>query len=203
MRRQRRGFTLMESLVACALLGVLLAAIILNRWSGQRQAVDLDFRTGALRSAQLLFAHIKADFDSYLPDPPQAGFTRPAPQGSVAFARVRRARRTPDLPLDEGLRPVSDRVIYRFDPGLHAVLRDGVRVETTGKFETVRFLFTGSRPADPDPACGDVLRVEVEVVPPESLGRTGAGTPRARFTMEMTSIQGTLDRACSQWVSGD
>jgi prepilin-type N-terminal cleavage/methylation domain-containing protein len=194
----RHGFTLVEAIVVMGLLCVLLAAYALTRSGGERQAVDLDFRASSLRSAQLVFAIVKADFDNYRPGAARPELAVPVPQEEVSFARLSGGK----LLLDAANQPGTETVTYRFDRARHRLLRNGAVIEA-GPFEAVRFTFAPAGPPGQESRQGDVLRIEIEAVPPEFLGRAGKGTPHAQFALEMAAIQGAVDRAYDRWVSGE
>lgn len=190
--RGARGYSLVEVMVAIGLLSLVLLAFALTRSSGERQALDLDFRATALRTAQHLFSIVKEDFDNLRPDPAGPGLAVPVAQEEVSFTRFAAG----ELALDAGQLPAISAVQYRFDRARRRILRNGVALQA-GPFDAVRFTLLPARQGGPPR--GDVLRVEVELVPPEYLGREGKGVPRARHACEMSAIQGVLNQAYDRW----
>jgi len=186
----RRAFTLVEVMVVIGLLSIMIGAFVLSRASGEHQVVDLDFHATALRSSQLLFAVVKADFDNYAP--PATPVTPAAPsQPEVAFSRYRSGA----LTLDAQHHAETEPVTFRFDRTQHKVFRGNAPIEA-GPFESVKFTLAPG-------AAGDVLRVEVEIVPPEFLGRGGAGAQRAQFLVDMTGLQSVVNQAYDRWTGGE
>ncbi|MBI4860239.1 MAG: type II secretion system protein [Candidatus Riflebacteria bacterium] len=184
----RRGYTLVEVMVAALVLAVVMAMALTIFHHGYTREAKLDFHTRAVQTASLARAHLADDFGQILP---VIGSTPQKTEGfGVSFDR------TPDgdeLPLDQTLAPRHQAVTYRFDPATHRLLRNE-RPIAVGQFLDVRFKFEAS------PVVGYTLYVTMALVPEEELRRPGPPSQVARFTFSFHSPQGTLGFSHAEWA---
>jgi type II secretory pathway pseudopilin PulG len=149
---KRRGFTLVEGLVAATLLALSLALIMRCVSEARQREARVDARLDALRGITLALSHLGHDFGQVVPI---RGFGLKAKKdsGGVVFFRSPRTLAAADMPaVAADLTPVWQRVTYRYDAERHQLLRDG---KALGSYRGVRLAF--------DPAAKEGYTLEVEV----------------------------------------
>jgi type II secretory pathway pseudopilin PulG len=191
----RRGFTLVEAVVAAGLFfSILAGAFFFTRANAQRESVSLDVRAAALRSAQIVFTMMKADVDNFVPGPLASTYAEPVPRTGVVFERILDSA----LPLSATRAPLTRTVSYRYDPTDRLIYRDD-RALPAGPFAGVRFTFYPARPRDPTPPYGDVLHVEIDIRATTSTASAGSNEPLMTFWADLHSTQGTTAHVNPDW----
>lgn len=201
-RRRRRpdGFTLVEVLIVAALFCTLLSVGLWVGYSGERHSRVLDFQAVALRSVQLLEARLSCDIDNIVPGPLGITFSEPSPQQRISLDTISDRNGYLGLPLDVDFGLLVSKVEYVFRPLDHMVYRNGESIKA-GPFQNVTFTFYPSRPNDPTPPHGDVLMVDIEIVPSEAVGSVGPQKQQARFRLALRPPQATANHAVDHWCA--
>jgi type II secretory pathway pseudopilin PulG len=199
MKHQRNAYSLLEILVVLALLLSMVGAFVLYYVSGQKQSLSLGFQAAALQTAQIVVATLQQDLASFVPGPLAGTYAAPTPAFSVRLTRVSDSSNSLGLPLDPHDELQTEAVNWVFDPQTHELTRNGETVHS-GPLESAIFTFFPSRPGDPTPPFGDTLILQMEVVPTEALGHVTSATPKAAFTVEFHSPQGTVNHLHEEWV---
>ena len=186
-----RGFTLIEGLVVAALLAVASTMFWQLFSSGMHREQKVDFRTRALQTAALARARIAQDFVSILP----AASMSPAKATgkAVTFDRTPEDRvQEAGLPLDKDLKPIYDRITYRFDPATHRLMRNGAAV-AVGAIRDLDFTFESGK------ELGYTLTAVLTLCPEEEVN-SAKPSVEANFSFSFHSPQGTLALAHKEWV---
>lgn len=187
----RRGFTLVEGLVVAALLSVAGTMFWQLFSSGMKREQKVDFRTRALQTAALTRTRIASDFVSILPSASMAPAT--ATGKAVTFDRVAETRvQEAGLPLDKDLKPLYDRITYRFDQQAHRIMRNN-QVVSVGLIRDMEFTFESGKER------GYTLTVVLTLCPEEEITAPKPSV-EARFAFSFHSPQGTLALAHKEWV---
>lgn len=187
----RRGFTLVEGLVVAALLAVAGTMFWQLFSSGMKREQKVDFRTRALQTAALARARIAQDFVSILPS---ASMAPAKDKGkAVTFDRIAEDRvQEAGLPLDKDLKPLYDRVTYRFDQQAHRLMRNGA-VVAVGMIRDLDFTFESGK------ELGYTLSVVLTLCPEEEINNPKPSV-EGKFAFSFHSPQGTLALAHREWV---
>lgn len=171
MNRPRRAFTLVELLVAFALLS-LFSSLAWDLWVGSgRQAKQVEEGTDLIRSALLLQEALTSDLERALP-------LRTLPPEEVPHGQDLSVLR---LPIYAGYQGDAARAIryraveYRWDPASHTVTRDGRRLIDDG-FSELRFRWTEEVPT--------MLQVSLE-------GEKSFKASGTHFSIHLPAPQGT------------
>jgi hypothetical protein len=198
-RRRAGGFSVIEILLAAALLSGILLGAGVYLVSGHRQSVTLDFRAAALQDAQRVIGRIQEDFSNLVPGRLDTTFAATSPSPGIELMKISSASGEWGLPLDAGGQLLVESISWRFDPETHQILRNEVPIEGA-HFESVSFTFFPSRPEDPLPPHGDTLLVHLSVVPVESLGHVTERTLRTELDVALLSIHATVNHLHEDWV---
>ena len=123
-KNSRRGFTITELVIVTGLFAVLLAVTIGLYVQGNRRSTRLEARLEALQAAHLLRSHLADDVASLIPA--QAGRQSIKGATMLALSRVKSGRDCGEnkTSLDEFFKPISERVVYRFDKKSGRVYRN-------------------------------------------------------------------------------
>lgn len=185
------AFTLVEGMVVAALLAVAGTMFWQLFSSGMKREQKVDFRTRALQTAALARARIASDIVSILPSASMA--PAKATGKAVTFDRTPEDRvQEAGLPLDRDLKPIYDRITYRFDPATHRLMRNGSAV-AVGMLRDLDFTFESGK------ELGYTLTVVMTLCPEEEI-TSAKPSIEAKFAFSFHSPQGTLALAHKEWV---
>lgn len=187
----RSAFTLVEGMVVAALLAVAGTMFWQLFSSGMKREQKVDFRTRALQTAALARARIASDIVSILPSASMS--PSKATGKAVTFDRTPEDRtQEAGLPLDKDLKPIYDRITYRFDPATHRLMRNGTAI-SVGMLRDLDFTFESGK------ELGYTLTVVMTLCPEEEI-TSAKPSVEARFAFSFHSPQGTLALAHKEWV---
>lgn len=139
--RARRGQTLLELLVAMAVLGLLVTLLWRSCAAAQRRAAQLERVGDGLRAVELLRAALVDDLDASLPLAVLGASRTPEEVEATTLELPVAAGYQGDAP--QALR--FRRVVYAFDPARGLLLRDGRPLVSTG-LSGVSFRWSAERP---------------------------------------------------------
>ena len=184
--RARRAFTLVEALVAAALLAGALAAIYQFLSMGTRASRKLDFHLEVLQAAWLVRSRLADDLASQMPISPDQAVAATGAALSLLRVESGAAGGVAGTCLDERLRPAATTVQWTFDPRSRRLLRNGASV-TPVPIRDVTFTYVPRDPA----AQGETLESKLTFVEPGPKGRTE--TLRLRFTCPLNTLARAYD----------
>lgn len=193
----RRGFTLLEVIVAFFLVCALFGMIYSSFSTGWQRSDKLSFRLQALQAAYLVRTILASDLASYIPGPAGQEATYDSP--SLGFMMV-----TPEenagiegTSLDEDLKPISIPVSYEFDKKEHRIYRNNKPLGQM-KFAHVAFFH---EPYEDGCEKGETVGVHLVIVPETMLDRANeekAKRLEVKFTFHCP--QTTLARVYDDWA---
>jgi len=194
-----KAFSLLEVIIVLGVVAMLSSVFLVTGTSGQRQSVTLDFHAWTVQSVEQLSMRLDADLGNLMPGALENTFAEPVPQQVLSFNTVVGDDLRRDLPVGPDLRLLSETVVYRFDGASRRIFRNGEPL-AIGPFERVSFSFFPTRPGDPTSPFGDVLVVDVSMVPVETLGRPSSETPRIHRQVRFWLPQATANHLAGTWI---
>lgn len=171
----RRGFTVVEAVIAVIIGSVLLVTLWQLFSSAQRTSLDAERRLSAVSAMQVLMQTLERDLSQLVPDRSVGEMNVVDLDKNGHRLRLLVSVEDRTRPMGEGRLTFVKRTI-EFDEASHKVLRgDGGELKplTSARFRDVKFTLTG--PLDPAAAlpnplpAADCLVVRAEWVPPEDI----------------------------------
>ncbi len=192
----RRGFTLLEVIVAFFLLCSLVGLLYSSFATGWRRSDKLSFRLQALQAAYIVRTVLAADLASYIPGPvgqeavydsPSLGFKMVTPEDGAGIEGTC---------LDEDLKPISFPVTYEFDKTTHRIYRNG---KPLGQMRFAKAAFF-HEPYEEGCEKGETVGVHLVIVPESKLENPDKEQNK-KFEVKFTfhCPQTTLARVYDDW----
>lgn len=192
--RGHGGVTLVETLVAVTILGIVLTAAMGYWHSGMKRGARLDTQVMGASAASQLMALMDDDLIHLVPGKRSTVDPTAPPAQSVSLLRVAGARtiRTDNLPLDANLAPIAERVDYVFEPTSGRVLRNGMPLPL-GPFLDVRFAYRAA-----SAATGTTFHLKVVMAGEPAA--TGHARRDAEYAFDRHCVAATSGHAREEWV---